>query len=133
MDKIKLLRVQYLPKELDQGVLYVSEEYSVAGHMCPCGCGNKIITPLGPDEWSFAEVKGRPTLEPSIGNWQLPCRSHYWIRRGVIEWSYQWTDEQITEGYAAEDRRRRIHYDELERKGRKQSLVSRALSWLFKR
>src|SRR5688572_27803500 len=106
MDIIKLLLVQYLPKELEAGVLYVSKEFGVAGHLCPCGCGNKIITPLGSNEWSFTEYKGKPTLYPSLGNWQLPCKSHYWITEGEIEWSYQWTDEKIKEGYRYEEMRR---------------------------
>ena len=48
MNTIKLERVQYMPKQLSPGILYVSEKYSVAGHLCACGCGNKVITPLGP-------------------------------------------------------------------------------------
>ena len=56
------------------GVLYVSEKYAVAGHLCACGCGNKVITPLRPEEWSFTEHNGLPSLWPSIGNWQLERR-----------------------------------------------------------
>lgn len=85
MERIKLLKVHYLPKELKEGFLYVSNEFGVAGHLCPCGCKNKIITPLDPTEWSFKEVDDKPTLFPSIGNWQLPCKSHYWITNGLIE------------------------------------------------
>lgn len=77
MEKIKLLKVKYLPKDLEQEILYVSEEFGIAGHLCPCGCKNKIMTPLDPSEWSFKERNNKPTLYPSIGNWQLPCRSHY--------------------------------------------------------
>jgi hypothetical protein len=82
--RIILQRVKYLPRDLAPGTLYVSEEFSVAGHLCACGCGNKVITPLAPAEWIFAERAGRPTLHPSIGNWQLPCRSHYVIANGQI-------------------------------------------------
>ena len=80
---IKLLHVEFLPKELELGILYVSREYGVAGHLCPCDCGSKIITPLGPTEWKFSESKGEATLYPSIGNWQLPCRSHRLAREAV--------------------------------------------------
>ena len=72
---VTLERVKYLPRELLPGTLYVSKEFAVAGHLCACGCGSKVITPLGPAEWTFSERKGRPTLRPSVGNWQLPCRS----------------------------------------------------------
>jgi len=106
----KLKRVQYMPKELELGLLYVSEEYEVAGHLCACGCGNKVMTPLGPTEWSFEDTDRGPTLAPSIGSWQLPCKSHYWITRGEVRWASQWTPDQIERGRVAEDERRRAHY-----------------------
>jgi Family of unknown function (DUF6527) len=124
MDRIKLLPVKFLPKELEPWVLYVSEEFSVAGHLCPCGCGNKIITPLGPTEWSFTENNRKPTLYPSLGNWQLPCRSHYWITEGEIEWSYQWTEEQIIAGRQSEEKRKRNHYEKCNIKRGKKSWIS---------
>jgi hypothetical protein len=110
VNTIRLERVQYMPKQLSPGVLYVSEKYSVAGHLCACGCGNKVITPLAPAEWSFAEVGGRPSLWPSIGNWQLPCRSHYIITQGRIEWAGAWTEAQVLTGRQAEERRRQAYY-----------------------
>lgn len=132
-DTIKLLHLKYLPKELEPGILYVSNEYKVAGHLCACGCGNKIITPLGPTEWTLTVNVGQPTLCPSIGNWQLPCRSHYWIADGAIKWSYQWTDKQIVAGYTAEDKSRKRFYNKLGRKRRKHFKISVFLSWLFRR
>ncbi|OFZ02016.1 MAG: hypothetical protein A3K10_10615 [Bacteroidetes bacterium RIFCSPLOWO2_12_FULL_31_6] len=131
MERIKLLKVHYLPKELEEGILYVSEEFGVAGHLCPCGCENKIITPLDPTEWSFKEFNNKPTLFPSIGNWQLPCKSHYWITDGVIEWSYQWSEEQIIEGREAEEEKRKTYYDNLENKPVKQSLIRRFINFVF--
>jgi len=115
VNRLALQRVTYLPKELAPGILYVSEEYSVAGHLCACGCGNKVITPLGPAEWSFTEKEGQPFLWPSIGNWQLPCRSHYIISAGQIKWAAQWSDAQILSGRRAEQLRRQAYYAERER------------------
>ena len=63
MERIKLLRVQFLPKELEEGFLYVSSEYGIAGHLCPCGCKNKIMTPLDPFEWSFSEKESKLTIK----------------------------------------------------------------------
>jgi len=131
MDKITLLHVQYMPKELESGILYVSKEFEVAGHLCPCECGNKIITPLGYTEWTFSEFKNKATLYPSIGNWQLPCRSHYWITNGEIQWSYKWTEKQIEAGRRAEEIRRKEHYDKLNKKREKQSLFKLIKKWLF--
>lgn len=110
MNTVTLQLVKYVPGELSPGILYVSEEYAVAVHLCACGCGNKVTTPLGPAEWAFSERRGFPTLRPSIGNWQIPCRSHYLITDGQIEWATQWSDAQIAAGRLAEEQRRRAYY-----------------------
>jgi hypothetical protein len=74
--RFDLQRVRYIPAELRPGVLYVSKEFSIAVHLCACGCGTKIRTPLGPTEWSVKKTAKGPTLDPSVGNWQEPCQSH---------------------------------------------------------
>ncbi len=100
-----------MPQVLEPGVLFVSEEFEVAGHLCACGCENKVITPLGPTEWRFEETDGAPTLRPSIGSWQLPCQSHYWITAGVVRWSYKWTPDQIERRRRAEEERTRAYFE----------------------
>jgi hypothetical protein len=52
-----------------------------------------------------------PTLDPSVGSWQLPCQSHYFIRNGRIEWAPQWSKAAIAAGREAEQQRRRAYYD----------------------
>jgi hypothetical protein len=115
---IALRRVRYIPRTLEQGLLYVSEEFAVAAHLCACGCGNKVVTPLGPAEWAVSERNGVPTLHPSIGNWQLPCRSHYLIIDGRIRWARQWSDAEIAAGRQSEERRRRAYYAGLDQEPR---------------
>jgi hypothetical protein len=114
--KFELERVHYMPKVLKQGVLYVSEEFDIAMHLCPCGCGSKVKTPLGPTEWSFQKTKSGPSLRPSVGNWQQPCQSHYWIDRGEILWADKWSPEQVAAGRAHEEHRRQAYYEALYRK-----------------
>ena len=139
--KIKLEHVHYMPKKLNPGVLYVSREFKTAAHLCACGCGTKIRTPLGPTEWTLSEAGGVPTLRPSIGNWQQACRSHYWISAGKIQWAEQWTSEQISKGRKQEEQRRQAYYnrrnqENKERKakysgriGSAQGIASRIWSW----
>jgi hypothetical protein len=132
--KFELQHVHYIPKELKPGVLYVSEEFSTAAHLCGCGCGSKIRTPLGPTEWNVKETSKGPSLYPSVGNWQQPCKSHYWIERGEMKWSSKWTDEEIVMGRRKEEERRRAYYDSLDRKQR--GKLRRFWHWvkhLFKR
>ncbi len=108
--KFVLQRVHYMPKELQPGILYVSEEFLTAAHLCACGCGAKIRTPLGPTEWSVEEDPQGPSLWPSVGNWQQGCRSHYWFRNGEVVWGEAWSSEQIAAGRAQEQERRRSYY-----------------------
>lgn len=110
MSRIELQHVHLMPQQLQPGVLYVSTEFGTAHHLCACGCGSKIRTPLGPTEWNLEETVDGPTLRPSIGNWQQPCRSHYVIRRGQVVWAGSWSHEQVLAGRAREERRRESHY-----------------------
>jgi len=114
--KFELQRVHYMPKELKPGVLYVSEEFGTAAHLCACGCGSKIRTPLGPTEWAVEETDAGPSLCPSVGNWQQACQSHYWIDRGEIRWAGKWTPEQIEAGRRHEQEQRREYYEALDSK-----------------
>ncbi|MCZ8195628.1 MAG: DUF6527 family protein [Aquidulcibacter sp.] len=100
-----------MPSSLEPGVLYVSLAYSTAAHLCACGCNSKIRTPLGPTEWSFADDSEGPTLTPSVGNWQLPCKSHYVLTGGNILWSGQWTEDQVLAGRNHEMRVRQKYYN----------------------
>lgn len=107
--------VQYMPKELAPGVLYISRPYETAAHLCACGCGGKVRTPLGLTEWSVEETAHGPTLWPSVGNWQRPCRTHYYIDRGVVRWASPWTDEEVAAGRRGEEQRREAYFESRER------------------
>jgi hypothetical protein len=76
---------EYIPAELDEGTLYISMDYATAVHLCACGCRSKVVTPFGPADWQLT-FDGTVTLSPSIGNGQLPCRSHYYIHHDHIQW-----------------------------------------------
>lgn len=110
IDSFRLERVQYIPKTLEPGVLYVAADFDTAVHLCACGCGTKVTTPLGSTEWQVSDTAGGPTLVPSVGNWQLPCRSHYLITGGKTRWAGQWSEERIEAGRKAEQRRREAYY-----------------------
>lgn len=130
--KIMLKEVEFIPKMLDAGILYVSERFNVAAHLCPCGCGTKIVTPLGPCEWSLKKEKGEPSLRPSIGNWQIPCRSHYLITDGKVKWSDLWTDEQIENGRKNDKAKLEFYYRE-KSKPRKMTLWKKFKNWILRK
>lgn len=87
--------VELIPTQIQDGVLYISEKYGTAIHKCCCGCGQQVVTPLSPAKWQLRRVGDAITLYPSIGNWNFPCRSHYWIRRNRIEWARLMSEKQI--------------------------------------
>lgn len=87
--------VEYIPEHLEEGVLYISQKYGTATHKCCCGCGEEVVTPLNPTDWSLKVEGNLVTLDPSIGNWSFACRSHYWIRRGRVIWAASMTQRQI--------------------------------------
>ncbi|MFC8536700.1 DUF6527 family protein [Streptomyces sp. NPDC057249] len=60
----------------------MSISYRTCGHLCCCGCGNEVITPLSPTQWSLTYDGESASLAPSVGNWALRCQSLYWIRHG---------------------------------------------------
>lgn len=72
---------------MEDGVLYVSMVYATAIHKCACGCGLETVTPFSPVGWSLTFNGEGIWLTPSIGNWGLDCKSHYWIRDCRIIWA----------------------------------------------
>ena len=94
---------KHIPESVEPGVLYVSMEYATAMHSCCCGCGEEIVTPFTPTDWKMTFDGQAISLWPSVGNWTLPCRSHYVVREGAVTQARRWTDEEI----AAERRRDR--------------------------
>jgi hypothetical protein len=131
-ERFILERVHYMPSKLEPGVLYVSEEFGAVAHLCACGCGSKIRTPIGPTEWSVKETKAGPSVSPSVGNWQKPCQSHYVITGGAVEWAPTWSPEQILAGRQREEERRRAYFEGLYPSGIWQRLL-RWIKSLFKR
>lgn len=103
-------RVHYMPKQLREGILYVSDEFETAAHLCACGCGEKIRTPLLPTEWQLTGTDSNPTLRPSVGNWQKPCRSHYLITKGKVVRAPDWSQAEILAGRQGEQLRRKAYF-----------------------
>jgi hypothetical protein len=104
-DTLRPVFTETFPSSMDAGVLYVSIPYRTCGHLCCCGCGHEVITPLSPAQWSMSYDGENVSLAPSIGSWALPCRSHYWIHGGRVRWSRRYTAAEITQN---RDRDRRL-------------------------
>ena len=78
--------VELLPEKLEKGVLYISISYGTASHLCCCGCGREVVTPIARNGWKLTYDGETISLSPSVGNWNLPCKSHYWISESRVLW-----------------------------------------------
>lgn len=100
-----------IPEVLKPNTLYVTTDADVAGHLCACGCGREVITPLSPTDWSVSFDRQGATLYPSIGNWAFPCRSHYFISNGGVVWARNMSDKAIAQGRRRDKARKQRYYE----------------------
>ena len=87
--------VEHIPEQVAEGVLYVSIRFGTVVHRCACGCGEEVVTPLGPAEWRLTYDGKTVSLAPSIGNWSFACRSHYWIEEGRVRSARGFSTQEV--------------------------------------
>lgn len=109
--RLKPVFVENVPARLTEGCLYVSIKYRTVTHLCACGCGSEINTPLHPTGWSLTFDGETVSLWPSVGNWSEKCQSHYVIDKGEVQWSRQWTQKEILEGRLQRDEEIQRYFD----------------------
>lgn len=83
---INFKKVDNIPIILEDNMLYISDKLNITAHKCICGCNHLVINLLSENHWKYITNGSRVSMYPSIGNWHLKCRSHYWISRGEILW-----------------------------------------------
>lgn len=98
IDEIKPVLVMELPKSVNDmkpGILYLKHNNDgtyESFHLCPCGCGEPVYLQYGGKGWDLkfssvgAEGLSSVTINPSIGCFDIPCKSHYFIRNNKIVW-----------------------------------------------
>jgi len=100
IEELETVLTEYIPETIENGKIYVSHRFSLAIHLCACGCGVKTVTPFYTDDQPRTDIEGpgwhltqdtehdnKITLHPSIGNQQFPCKSHYWVKNGkATDW-----------------------------------------------
>lgn len=138
--------VDLVPKGLEEGRLYIVLRYRTVTHLCACGCGVEINTPLHPTGWAITYDGIRVSLWPSVGNWGEACRSHYLIEENKVRWLKPWSPEQIRDGRSRRQRdirtyhRARASQDRSKQQGLASSVSSTSLAdragllgWLSRR
>jgi len=86
--ELTVVELVTMPEKKEPGILYYSERFALAIHLCACGCGGQAVTPIKTKEtdgWvlTLKDPDG-PTLNHSIGHQHWPCGSHYHVRNGKI-------------------------------------------------
>lgn len=109
--------VEFIPKKLDEGALYIATEHSTATHLCCCGCGTKVVLSLRPTDHSLdVSSQGYVSIWPSVGNWDLPCRSHYIIKQNRVIWVGAMRDEDIKRAYLEDEAMKEAYISGFRRK-----------------
>lgn len=101
--------VKGIPREIEPSILYVSMEYGTVIHSCCCGCGHEVVTPLTPTDWKLTFDGETVSLWPSVGNWNLPCRSHYVIQCNRVLEAPPWDKAKI-DAEMRRDKAAKKHY-----------------------
>ncbi len=105
--------VEFMPDQLQEGIVYISIPSATVSHNCFCGCGNEVVVPLLPVVgWQLTYDGKSVSFWPSFGNWDLPCESHYIIEKDEVKWCPKWSKEQIERGRKAEQRNASIIFDQ---------------------
>jgi Family of unknown function (DUF6527) len=125
--------VDEFPEELEEGVLYISIPFTSATHLCCCGCGTAVVTPISPARWHLLFDGETVSLSPSIGNWSFPCQSHYWIKRNQAVWSGQLSASDIAELRDDQRAERRGEAAQAHEPAGKDTWPRRLKRWLLRR
>jgi len=113
VSELTVVFVEVVPQPIPLGTLCISTKYATAIHLCACGCGQEVVTPLSPSDWTLL-FNGTVSLDPSIGNWSFACQSHYWITDNHIVWAPKWSKARIDANRRIVARRRQQLGDRIE-------------------
>jgi hypothetical protein len=103
--------VEFVPDQLEPGILYISVQYKTMAHLCCCGCGKKVVTPISPTGWELTFNGRVVSISPSVGNWNLRCKSHYVISNSHVQWAGRWSKDMIAAGFARDRQAKQDYYN----------------------
>ena len=91
----KYLAVEKTPKQLEPGTVYHNSDFELAALLCACGCGHRVNL-MVPDGHRVTSSQGLATVTPSIAVCDGPCKSHYFITNGHVEWLPAFSEAQAS-------------------------------------
>lgn len=104
--------VETIPDKIESGIVYISLEYTAVVHKCFCGCGNEVNTPLSPTDWKVTFNGDSISLYPSVGNWNLACQSHYWIKNNSVYYAEKWLKDDVAYAKAKDNIAKAKYYND---------------------
>ena len=78
----ELSETEYIPDELEPGVVYVGRSYCCASFLCPYGCGDHVVIRIESNQHPCWTIEGN-SIKPSIQK-LLGCKSHFHITNGIV-------------------------------------------------
>jgi hypothetical protein len=87
----RIVEVETVPEPLERGVVYISDKYALAIHLCAGGCDSEVVMKTAPmfdgdgHFWTMTRVGDTVTFSPSI--LQGGCNHHYFIEANQVRWA----------------------------------------------
>lgn len=122
--------VEFIPEHLEPGKVYVCIPFATVAHLCACGCGHEVVTPLTPTDWKLTFDGETVSLHPSIGNWSFECQSHYWVRGNSVQWADQSTKVEVDAGRARDRIAKQVQFRTTRQEASPPNQNQKTLRWL---
>lgn len=123
----RIIESDRLPPHVGPFEFHYSRRFEMAALACACGCGHRVMLNLL-DQHHLVIEGGLPTITPSILVSDAPCLSHFFIRRGHVEWSKQWSKETVDRVMQSQIR---LHVEQDMRRKRKLPFLRRCVDWVM--
>jgi hypothetical protein len=121
----RIIETERLPPKVGPFEFHYSRRFEMAALSCACGCGHRVMLNLL-DQHQLDLEEGLPTVSPSILVSDAPCLSHFFIRRGQVQWAEQWSKKTVDKVMQSQVRR---HVEQDKKRKPKRSLLRKCADW----
>lgn len=121
----RIIESERLPTSVGPFEFHYSRRFEMAALSCACGCGHRVMLNLL-DQHHLDIEGGLPSVTPSILVSDAPCLSHFFIRRGRVEWAQQWSQQTVDRVMQSQVRR---HVEQDKKRKSKPSFLHRCVAW----
>ena len=126
-DVYRIIYSERLPLQVGQFEFHYSQRFEMAALACACGCGHRVMLNLL-DQHQLVIENELPTVTPSILISDASCLSHFFIRRGRVEWAQQWSKKTVDRVMQFQVRR---HVEQDKKRKLKPSFLRRCADWFM--